>query len=103
MRVLFPSPSGAGPLGPLLPFADAVRRAGHEIVVAAPISAQARVERAGLPLISHADPPDGERGPRGARVHAAGLLRANALVVGELFAGLRARAALPGIGLAIDT
>ena len=102
MRVLFTSTSGAGHLGPLLPFADAVRRAGHEIVVAAPISAQARVERAGLPFISHADPPDRELGPLWARVRAAGLLRANSLVVGELFAGLRARAALPGIELAID-
>src|SRR3954462_15952606 len=103
MPVLFTSTTGAGHLGPLLPFADAVRRAGHEIVVAAPISAQARVERAGLPLISHADPPDRELGPLWARVHAAGLLRANALVVGELFGGLRARAALPGIDLATDT
>src|SRR4051794_9139420 len=102
MRVLFTSTAGAGHLGPLLPFADAVRRSGHEIVVSAPISAQARVERAGLPFISHAEPPDRELGPLWARVHAAGLLRANALVVGELFAGLRARAALPGIELAID-
>src|SRR4051812_18973458 len=102
MRVLFTSTAGAGHLGPLLPFADAVRRSGHEIVVSAPISAQARVERAGLPFISHADPPDRELGPLWARVQAAGLLRANALVVGELFAGLRARAALPGVELAID-
>src|SRR3954454_22385053 len=102
MRVLFTSTAGAGHLGPLLPFADAVRRSGHEIVVSAPISAQARVERAGLPFISHADPPDRELGPLGPRVHAPGLLRANALVVGDLFAGLRARAALPGIELAID-
>src|SRR4051812_24419864 len=102
MRVLFTSTSGAGHLGPLLPFADAVRRAGHEILVAAPISAQARVERAGLPFMSHADPSDSELGPFWARVRAGGLEQGNELVVGELFGGLRARAALPGIELAID-
>src|SRR4051812_41777691 len=102
MRVLFTSTPGAGHLGPLLPFATAVRRAGHEIVVAAPISAQARVEHAGLPFMSHADPPESELGPLWARVRATGLEQADALVVGELFAGLRARAALPGIELAID-
>src|SRR3954452_18310654 len=102
MRVLFTSTSGAGQLGPLVPFADAVRRAGHEILVAAPISAQARVERAGLPFMSHADPSDSELGPFWARVRAGGLEQGNPLVIGEGFAGLRARAALPGIELAID-
>ncbi len=43
MRVLFASTSGAGHLGPLIPFATAIRRAGHEILVAAPMSAHARV------------------------------------------------------------
>src|SRR4051794_37516804 len=102
MRVLFTSTPGAGHLGPLLPFANAVRRAGHEILVAAPISAQARVERAGLPFMSHADPSEGDLAPFWARVRAGGLEQGNPLVIGELFAGLRARAALPGIELAID-
>ena len=57
MRVLLSSTSGAGHFGPLVPFANAIHRAGHELLVAAPISAQARVERAGLPYISFADPP----------------------------------------------
>jgi UDP:flavonoid glycosyltransferase YjiC (YdhE family) len=65
MRVLLASTSGAGHFGPLVPFATAIRRAGHDILVAAPISAQSRVERAGLPFISFADPlepdPAGER------------------------------------------
>ena len=56
MRVLFASTSGAGHFGPLVPFAHAIRRAGHDVLVAAPMSAQARVERAGLPFISFADP-----------------------------------------------
>jgi UDP:flavonoid glycosyltransferase YjiC (YdhE family) len=102
MRVLFTSTSGAGHFGPLVPFATAVRSAGHEILVAAPVSAQARVERAGLPFISHADPPDSELGPFWARVQAVGTENANSLVLRDLFAGLRARAALPGVELAID-
>ena len=102
MRVLLASTSGAGHFGPLVPFANALRRAGHEILVAAPISAQSRVERAGLPFISFADPLERELEPVWARVRAAGPDEANELVLGELFGRLRARAALPGVELAID-
>jgi len=102
MRVLFTSTPGAGHLGPLVPFATAVRRAGHEALVAAPISAQARVERAGLPFISFADPPEHELEPLWARVREIGPEAANDLVLSELFGRVRARAALPGIELAID-
>src|SRR5215210_6724288 len=102
MRVLLSSTSGAGHLGPLIPFAHALRRAGHETLVTAPVSAQARVERAGLPFMSFADPPERELGPLWARVGAATPEEANDIVLGELFGGLRARAALPGVELAID-
>ena len=75
MRVLLASTSGAGHFGPLVPFAHAIRRAGHEILVAAPISAQARVERAGLPFISFADPLERDLEPVWARVRAADARR----------------------------
>src|SRR5215210_8168942 len=102
MRVLLSSTSGAGHLGPLIPFAHALRRAGHETLVTAPVSAQARGERAGLPFMSFADPADRELEPLWARVGAATPEQANDLVLGELFGGLRARAALPGVELAMD-
>ena len=102
MRVLLASTSGAGHIGPLVPFATAIRRAGHDILVAAPISAQPRVERAGLPFISFADPLERDVDPVWARVRAAGPDEANELVLGELFGRVRARAALPGVELAID-
>jgi len=102
MRVLLASTSGAGHIGPLVPFATAIRRAGHDILVAAPISAQPRVERAGLPFISFADPLERDLEPVWARVRAAGPDEANEIVLGELFARVRARAALPGVELAID-
>src|SRR5215210_3323388 len=90
MRVLLSSTSGAGHLGPLIPFAHALRRAGHETLVTAPVSAQARVERAGLPFMSFADPPERELGPLWARVGAATPEEANDIGVGELrgWAGL---------------
>ncbi|MDQ1741594.1 MAG: hypothetical protein QOE53_3246 [Pseudonocardiales bacterium] len=102
MRILFASTPGAGHFGPLVPFANASRRAGHEILVAAPISAQARVERAGLPFISFADPLDRDLGPVWARVGAATPEEANDIVLGELFGRVRAGAALPGLELAMD-
>ena len=102
MRVLLASTSGAGHFGPLVPFANAIRRAGHDILVAAPISAQPRVERAGLPFISFADPLEHDVEPVWARVRAAGPDEANELVLSELFGRVRARAALPGVELAID-
>ena len=102
MRVLLASTAGAGHVGPLVPYANAIRRAGHDILVAAPISAQPRVERAGLPFISFADPLDRDVEPVWARVLAAGPDEANELVLGELFGRVRARAALPGVELAID-
>ena len=102
MRVLLTSTSGAGHFGPLVPFANAVRRAGHDVLVAAPVSAQPLVERAGLPFMSHADPPESELGPFWEGVQAGLAGNPNELVVGKLFAGIRARASLPGIELAID-
>ena len=102
MRVLLASTSGAGHLGPLVPFAHALRRAGHEILVAAPISAYARVERTGLPSISFADPLERDLAPVWERVRAAAPDEANRLVLGELFGRVRSRAALPGIELAMD-
>ena len=102
MRVLFTSTPGSGHLGPLFPFAHALRRAGHEVLVAAPYSAQARVERAGLPYLSFADPLDADMAPHWERVRRVGPDEANDIVIGEVFVGVRAKAALPGVELAID-
>ena len=102
MRILFTSTPGSGHLGPLFPFAHALRRAGHEVLVAAPISAQARVERAGLAYLSYADPLERDLAPHWERVAAAGPEEANEIVLGQIFGGVRARAALPGVEIAID-
>src|SRR5215207_1775440 len=102
MRVLLTSTPGAGHIGPLVPFAQAIRRTGHEVLVAAPVSAQARLERAGLAYLSFADPLQRDLDPVWARVAGATPEGANEIVIREIFAGVRARAALSGVELAID-
>jgi UDP:flavonoid glycosyltransferase YjiC (YdhE family) len=103
MRVLFTSTPGSGHLGPLFPFAHALRRAGHEVLFAAPFSAQARVERAGLAYLSFADPLERDLQPYwDATRNAPDWEAANEIVVGQIFGGVRARAALGGVALAID-
>lgn len=48
MRVLLSSTAGAGHFRPLLPFAWALQRAGHDLACAAPAEAALMVEREGL-------------------------------------------------------
>jgi UDP:flavonoid glycosyltransferase YjiC (YdhE family) len=101
MRILMTTTRGAGHFGPLRPFADAFRADGHEVLVAVPESAVEMVRRAGhepWPLPEAA--PD-ERDALFARTRGASHDEANAIVVGELFAGVDARAALPGILAAV--
>jgi UDP:flavonoid glycosyltransferase YjiC (YdhE family) len=102
MRVLLTSTPGAGHLGPLFPFAYALRRAGHEVLLAAPVSAQSRVERAGLAYLGYADPLEDQLMPHWEAARSAAPREANEIVVAQIFAGVRARAALSGIELAID-
>jgi hypothetical protein len=99
MRILFASGPGAGHIGPLLPFARAARKAGHEVILAAPASAAGTVARAGLVFQPLPEAPD--RAQRWAPVfngHAPGL----PYVLQELFIGLDARHALPGMLLAVE-
>ena len=60
MRVLFTANSGAGHISPLLPFARAFRRAGSDVVLAAPVESHELVEAAGLPWHPLPDPPNRE-------------------------------------------
>ena len=79
--------AGAGHLGPLLPFGAACRRAGHDVVVAAPAEFVPSVERAGLagwPLASVAIGED-ERAAVFARLPELPYDEANLLVISEIF------------------
>ena len=97
MRILFATTRGAGHLGPLIPFAKACRRAGHEVLVAAPGSVAPHVERAGLPLAPLDDPDEQTMQPIWQRVRAARPGEADQIVLEEIFAGEFARSALPGM------
>jgi UDP:flavonoid glycosyltransferase YjiC (YdhE family) len=97
MRILLASTHGAGHFGPLVPFADACLRQGHEILVAGPPTLDPR----GYPFRAGASPPEDvlravwdsmPRQPPG---------QGDAVVVGEIFAGLNVQAMLAPLEEAI--
>ena len=98
MRILFATTRGAGHVGPLIPFARAAVAAGHDVLVAGPGSAAALVRRAGLSFAAVGEPPRAEVERAWAPVWSPATSPGMARVVQELFIGLHARAALPGIG-----
>jgi UDP:flavonoid glycosyltransferase YjiC (YdhE family) len=94
MRILFATGQGGGHFGPLVPFARAHAEAGHEVLVAAPHSAGAMVERAGFAFRGVGEAND--RTAAWAPVFS-GDGPGAPYVIRELFIGLDARAALPGM------
>jgi UDP:flavonoid glycosyltransferase YjiC (YdhE family) len=102
VRVLFATTAGAGHFGPLAPFADACRRQGHEVLVAAPASFAGFVERAGYPFRPFDDPAEEDIRPVWEHVATVSPEEANELVVREIFARFDARAALPGLRRLFD-
>ena len=96
MRILFATTRGAGLFGPLAPFARACSRAGHEVLVAAPASAAPLVTRAGLAHHAVGEAP--------AELVEDVLWRRSTSpeeVIRDVFVGLHAQTALPGIREAI--
>ena len=101
MRVMFASTRGAGHLGPLLPLATACKRAGHQVLVAAPRSLSACVARSGLAFWALDDPSAEALGAVWARVPTLPRDEQNAVVIREVFARLNGTATLPGHRAAI--
>jgi len=97
MRILFSSTSGAGHLGPLVPYAQALARLGHEVRVSAPEGASAALQRAGLVQARVSDPSDEESKAFWARLDAAKGDDALALGFREGFSGVLARSAMPAL------
>ncbi len=102
MRILFASTAGAGHLGPLVPVARACVAAGHDVLVTAPRSFAAAVQRSGLAHFAFDDVPDGVLGPIFARLPHLTTVEANRTVMREVFARHDAQAALPGVTRVID-
>lgn len=102
MRVLVASTAGAGHFGPLVPFAQALLHAEHEVRVAAPASFQPVVERNGLLHAPFADAPREALDAVFARVAQLPRREANAMVVREVFGRIDTRAALPGVRAIVE-
>jgi len=92
---------GEGHMRPLLPFADAFRNLGHEVLIAIPETATGLVLDAGHEPWALPEAPAELADAVSARGFAAAKAgagdEANRIIVGELFAGVHARASLPGI------
>ena len=101
MRILMTTIRGEGHMRPLLPFADAFRELGHEVLIAIPESATGLVLDAGHEAWALPQAPEELSDAVSARGFAAAKAgagdEANRIIVGELFAGVHARASLPGI------
>ena len=96
--------AGAGHLGPLVPFGMACRRAGHDVVVAAPAEFAPAVERAGFeawPLASVAVGED-ERQAVFARLPELSYDEANLVVIGEIFGRIDTGAMLEAMVDAVE-
>src|SRR4051812_23239628 len=102
MRILITSNRGAGHIEPLVPFAHALRRAGDDVLVAAPKGARDLVERAGLPYFALADPPDDEIAAAMADFPRLTNAEQGVIMLRDVFAGICVRSSLPGVLRAID-
>ncbi|MDA0169628.1 glycosyltransferase [Solirubrobacter taibaiensis] len=96
MRILVTTTGSAGHLTPLIPFLDAIRAAGGEVLVASRVSALHRIRAAGYDAWPLAEAPDAERSAVFASSRGLPPAQANARAL-EVFAGLDAAAALPGL------
>ena len=97
MRVLVATTAGAGHFGPLVPFAAALRDAGHDVVVTAPVSFGPVVARAGFEHRPFADAPEEELRAVFDRLPGLSHDEATAAVIGEVFGRIGTRHALPAV------
>ena len=95
MRILFATTRGAGPLGPLVPFAHACVAAGHQVCVAAAPSVEHHVRRSGLPFAALDEPDEAIMAQAWDAVRTAEPADQPRVVFQEVFAGEFARSALP--------
>jgi UDP:flavonoid glycosyltransferase YjiC (YdhE family) len=102
VRVLLASTQGAGHFNPLVPFARAFERAGHQLLVAGPPALTAVVKTAGFEFWEVDPPADDELGPVWGRVPELPPEEQNEVVVREIFGRLNTAAALPGVRAAFE-
>jgi UDP:flavonoid glycosyltransferase YjiC (YdhE family) len=102
MRALFSSTRGAGHFNPLVPFARAFERAGHELLFAGPPDLAEAVDAAGFEFWQFDPPPEDELGAIWGRVPELAPEQANEVVIGEIFGRLNTTASLPGLRAACE-
>ncbi len=102
MRALFSSTRGAGHFNPLVPFARAFERGGHEVLFAGPPDLAGPAEGAGFGFWQFDPPPEDELGAIWGRVPQLPPEEANEVVVGEIFGRLNSTAALPRLRAAFE-
>src|SRR3954469_21640843 len=101
MRVLISTTRGAGHFGPLIPFAQAIVRAGGDVLVCVPESGVPMVEGAGFPAWPVAEPDSAARDAVFASVRQLSDDEANVRVVRDVFARMDARATQPRLAAAM--
>lgn len=97
MRILFASTGGAGHVTPMLPFAEACRRAGHDVLLVGPPGLSGTAVREGLAFAEGALPDEADTGAVWAQVPHVPYAQAERLVIGQVFATLNVRAMLPAV------
>ena len=102
MRILFASTSGGGHFSPLVPFAHACRRAGHDVLVAGQAGAAPLARRAGLAFRAVAEPSHEDVLEFRSGQEGLGPMQAMARALTGLYVDLYAGAALPGMLAAIE-
>jgi UDP:flavonoid glycosyltransferase YjiC (YdhE family) len=102
VRAIFSSSRGAGHFNPLVPFARAFERGGHEVLFAGPPDLAGAVEAAGFDHWKFDPPPEDELGAIWGRVPQLPPEEANEVVVGEIFGRLNTTAALPRLREAFE-
>jgi UDP:flavonoid glycosyltransferase YjiC (YdhE family) len=95
VRALFTSTRGAGHFNPLVPFARAFERAGHQVMFGGPPPLADPAARAGFRFWQVDPPPEDELGAVWSRVPELPPDEANEVVVGQIFGRLNTTAALP--------
>jgi UDP:flavonoid glycosyltransferase YjiC (YdhE family) len=94
VRVLFATTANAGHFRPLVPFAEACRRAGHDVLVAGQAGAALAAQRAGLSFRALTEPGDEEIARFQAGQGGLSATQAMGRALTELYVGLYAGAAL---------
>jgi UDP:flavonoid glycosyltransferase YjiC (YdhE family) len=97
MRVLFTSLRNTSHFLPLIPFIEGCRRRGHEVAVAAPEGLGERVAATGAAFLPFGHPGDEGLRPLWMKMRDVSDDEANRIAIGEIFAGICARTALPGL------